>query len=157
MPTTITKIRTVLIITIILRSCCGGVHLAWLILWRFVALLYRCTSSIKQCRYIQHASVSEHLFYCCTDVYLVWLNLWKLVALLYRCTSNMTQSLETCCTVLQVYVACLRVLCGTRRAKRADTCRVLQQVADACGGANTEWMHVSIGELLSGANCTSSN
>ena len=69
----------------------------------------------------------------------------------------MTQSLETCCTVLQVYVACLRVLCGTRRAKRADTCRVLQQVADACGGANTEWMHVLIGELLSGANCTSSN
>ena len=33
---------------------------------------------------------------------------------MYRCTSNMTQSLKACCTVVQVYVACLRVLCGTR-------------------------------------------
>ena len=68
----------------------------------------------------------------------------------------MTQSLKACITVVQAYIACLRVKCGTKRAHWKDTCQILQQVADTCGHVDDFWMHIKINNFLSEANCTSS-
>ena len=62
---------------------------------------------------------------------------------------------EVFCTVVQAYIACLRVKCGTKRAHRKDTCQILQQAADACGHLYTELLHIKISDLLSEASCTS--
>ena len=66
--------------------------------------------------------------------------------------------LKSSCTVVQFYVACLRVMCGTKRARRKDTCRIIQQAAAACAYLNLRrYIDITIGDLLSRAKCASSN
>ena len=61
---------------------------------------------------------------------------------------------------VQVYVSCLRVLCGTEGASSEDTCQTLQQVADVCGDMRYPFghsnAHMKISELLSRTDCPSS-
>ena len=57
----------------------------------------------------------------------------------------------TSTAVQQVYVSCLRVLCGADGASSEDTCGSLQQVYDACG--DISYAHMKISELLTRAAC----
>ena len=60
---------------------------------------------------------------------------------------------KTCTVAVQVYVACLRALCGADGATSEDTCNTLRQVSDVCG--ELAYAPKSISVLLSMTNCSS--
>ena len=60
---------------------------------------------------------------------------------------------KTCTVYVQVFVACLRALCGADGATSEDTCNTLRQVSDFCGEIPNA--HKSISVLLSMTNCSS--
>jgi len=65
------------------------------------------------------------------------------------CRSLYIYFLRTTCTVVQVYVACLRVLCGTDDASSEETCQILQKVYDVCGDRD----HLPMSRFLARTNC----
>ena len=60
---------------------------------------------------------------------------------------------KTCNVAVQVYVVCLRALCGAEGATSEDTCNTLRQVSDVCG--ELTYAHTSISVLLFMTNCSS--
>ena len=66
------------------------------------------------------------------------------------CRSLYIYFLITTCAIVQVYVACLRVLCGTEDASSEETCQILQKVYDVCGDQD----HLPMSAFLARTNCT---
>ena len=66
----------------------------------------------------------------------------------------MTTWRDGCWTVVQVYVSCLRALCGTDRAGAKDTCYTLRKLEKRCGKIKKTTVHMTASELLSRADCS---